>query len=94
MMLEEDSIADDTLDNLSIDHSISVLPGDVDVMADFGGFLEKRKKDKNMQRTTEMSQIDGLVTNLRSDLDKMMHTNRSKKQGGINRRFEKIERDE
>jgi len=63
-------------------------------MADFGGFLEKRKKDKNMQRTTEMSQIDGLVTNLRSDLDKMMHTNRSKKQGGINKRFEKIERDE
>jgi len=48
-------------------------------MADFGGFLEKRKKDKNMQRTTEMSQIDGLVTNLKSDLDKMMHTNRSKK---------------
>ena len=94
MMLEQDSIADDTLDNLSIDHSISVLPADVDVMADFGGFLEKRKKDKNMQRTTEMSQIDGLVTNLRSDLDKMMHTNRSKKQGGINKRFEKIERDE
>ena len=41
-------------------------------MADFGGFLEKRKKDRNMQRNTMMSQIDGLVNNLNSDIDKMM----------------------
>jgi hypothetical protein len=45
-------------------------------MADFGGFLEERKRNKNMARNTEMSQIDGLVTNLRSDIDQMMHTSR------------------
>ncbi len=38
-------------------------------MADFGGFLEERKRSKNMARNTEMSQIDGLVSNLRTDID-------------------------
>jgi len=38
----------------------------------FGGFLEKRKKDRNMQRSTEMSQVDHLVKTLQSDIDIMM----------------------
>ncbi len=51
-------------------------------MADFGGFLEERKRSKNMARNTEMSQIDGLVSNLRSDIDQMMITARKKKKQG------------
>ena len=66
--VEQDSIYDDA----SVDISLSVLPPGHDVMADFGGFLEKRKKDRNMQRNTMMSQIDGLVNNLNSDIDRMM----------------------
>ena len=44
-------------DDLSIDVSMTGghLPPGHDVMADFGGFLEKRKRDKNMQRNTMMS---------------------------------------
>lgn len=51
-------------------------------MADFGGFLEERKRSKNMARNTEMSQIDGLVSNLRTDIDQMMLTARKKKKQG------------
>ena len=43
-----------------------------DVMDAFGGFLDKRKKDRNMQRNTEMSQVDHLVKTLQSDIDLMM----------------------
>ena len=45
-------------------------------MASFGGFLEKRKKNKNMGRDSMMSEIDGLVSNLHTDIDKMMHSSR------------------
>lgn len=50
-----------------------------DVMADLHGFLEKRKKDKNMQRYTVESQVNGLVRNLRSDVDKIMLENEKRK---------------
>ena len=66
--MEQDSIYDDA----SVDISCSVLAPGQDIMADFGGFLDKRKKDRNMQRNTMMSQIDGLVNNLNSDIDRMM----------------------
>ena len=48
-----------------------MAPGQ-DIMADFGGFLNERKKARNMERNTMMSQIDGLVNNLNSSIDKMM----------------------
>ena len=58
----------------------TVLPVGHDVMADFQGFLVKRKKEKNMpQRNTMESQINGLVTNLRTDIDKMMLSNERRK---------------
>ena len=41
-------------------------------MADYGGFLERRKRERNMARNTEMSQLEGLVTNLRTDIDGLM----------------------
>ena len=41
-------------------------------MASFGGFLEKRKKDKQMGRNSMMSEIDGLVNNLNTDIKTMM----------------------
>lgn len=50
-----------------------------DVMADLHGFLEKRKRDRNMQRNTMESQISGLVSNLRTDIDKMMLENERRK---------------
>ena len=49
--MEQDSIYDDA----SVDISCSVLAPGQDIMADFGGFLDKRKKDRNMQRNTMMS---------------------------------------
>lgn len=55
------------------------MPPGHDVMADFGGFLEKRKRDKNMERNTMMSQIDGLVSNLHTDLDNMMDKKNAKR---------------
>ena len=55
------------------------LPPGHDVMADFGGFLEKRKKDKNMQRNTMMSQIDGMVSNLQEDMGTLMESARRRK---------------
>lgn len=60
------------LDDYSLDMSAMGLQPGEDVMADFGGFLEKRKKDKNMERNTMMSHIDGLVNNLDDDIAKMM----------------------
>ena len=45
-----------------------------DIMADFRGFLERRKLERNMERNTMESQINGLVNNLHTDLDKMMMT--------------------
>ena len=45
-------------------------------MASFGGFLEKRKKDKQMARNSMMSEIDGLVTNLHTDINKMMESSK------------------
>lgn len=50
-----------------------------DVMADLHGFLQKRKRDRNMQRNTIESQISGLVLNLRTDIDKMMLENERRK---------------
>ena len=47
-----------------------------DVMASFGGFLEKRKRDKHMARNSMMSEIDGLVTDLHSDINKMMESSK------------------
>ena len=48
-------------------------------MADFGGFLEKRKKDRNIQRDTMMSQVDKLVKTLHSDIDHMMESKKKNK---------------
>ena len=68
---------DTTMDDMSVDISqMAYTPGH-DVMADYGGFLEKRKKDRNLQRNSMMSQIDGLVNNLTSDIDKMMMSARA-----------------
>jgi len=55
--------------------------GNSDVMAAFGGFLDKRKRDKGMQRNTDMSQIDGMVNNLDSDIANMMMLSARKKRG-------------
>ena len=66
------SIEDESIYDESVDISCSVLAPGQDIMADFGGFLDMRKRDRNMQRNTMMSQIDGLVNNLNSDIDKMM----------------------
>ena len=33
-----------------------------------------RKRDRNMARNTEMSQLDNLVTNLRTDIDGIMES--------------------
>ena len=60
------------LDDMSIDASVLGLKPGEDVMADLGGFLEKRQKDRNMERSTMMSQIDGLVNNLDSDIAQML----------------------
>ena len=69
---KDDYDQDSIFDEVSIDASqIDLKPGE-DVMADFGGFLEKRKKDRGMARNTMMSQIDGLVSNLNSDITTMM----------------------
>lgn len=43
-----------------------------DVMADYTGFLEKRKQEKGMQRNTEMSQLDGMVSSLRNEVDQVI----------------------
>ena len=67
------------MDDLSVDMSAMAYTPNHDVMADYGGFLEKRKKDRNLQRNSMMSQIDGLVNNLHSDIDKMMMSARGKK---------------
>ena len=48
-------------------------------MADFRGFLERRKRERNMQRNTMESQINGLVNSLHTDLDKMMMANEKRK---------------
>ena len=48
-------------------------------MADFGGFLERRKKEKNLQRNTEMSAIDGLVNNLQGDMNKVLESARRRR---------------
>jgi hypothetical protein len=53
-------------------HNTSQMASGRDIMASFGGFLEKRKKDKHMARDSMMSEIDGLVSNLHTDIDKMM----------------------
>ena len=75
----KDNDFDSTVDDISVDLSqVGLNPGH-DVMADFGGFLEKRKRDKKMERNSMMSQIDGLVNNLHSDIDKMMMSARGKK---------------
>lgn len=70
---EQESLIDDS----SIDVSMMGLKPGEDVMADFGGFLEKRKKDRGMERNTMMSQIDGLVSNLDSDINQMLMTKES-----------------
>jgi len=41
-------------------------------MADFGGYLQTRQKERSIPRNTMMSQIDGLVSNLNTDVDKIM----------------------
>ena len=69
------------LDDMSVDISIQGGAANTsmrsnDVMASFGGFLEKRKKDKHMQRDSMMSEIDGLVTDLHSDINKMMESSK------------------
>ena len=67
------------INDLSVDVSLqetSQLTTGRDVMASFGGFLEKRKKDKQMARNSMMSEIDGLVTNLHTDINKMMETSK------------------
>ena len=69
------------LDDMSVDVSIQGGAANAsmrshDVMASFGGFLEKRKKDKHMQRDSMMSEIDGLVTDLHSDINKMMESSK------------------
>lgn len=59
------------IDDVSVDISLnntSQLTSGRDVMASFGGFLEKRKKDKRMARDSMMSEIDGLVSNLHTDI--------------------------
>lgn len=37
---------------------------DIDIMEDFGGYLDARKRENKMPRDTDMSQLDGLVSNL------------------------------
>ena len=71
--IEEESFMED----LSVDVSQMALQPGEDIMADFGGFLDNRKKEKNMARNTMMSQIDGLVTSLDSDLSKIMEAKES-----------------
>ena len=58
-------------------------------MADFDGFLERRKKERNMERSTEMSQIDGMVNNLNFDIDKMMKSRRE----GIRQKMAQAQQD-
>lgn len=58
---------------------VSQLHPGQDIMQDFGGFLDKRKKDKRMERNTMMSDIDGLVSNLNADLTSMMTTEQKEK---------------
>ena len=75
--MDGESIIDDNMSVLTksvrpTNLNNSVLPTGHDVMADLHGFLEKRKKDRNMQRNTMESQINGMVANLRTDIDKMM----------------------
>ena len=67
-----ESMMDDSVD-------VSYIKPGQDIMEDFGGFLEKRKKDKHMERNTMMSQIDGLVSNLNADLTSMMTTQQKEK---------------
>ena len=89
---EQESVFDD----LSVDISAMGLQPGEDVMADFGGFLEKRKKDKNMERNTMMSHIDGLVNNLDNDIAKMMtakETNRRQKEVLEKKRKQKLEQE-
>lgn len=45
-------------------------------MADYTGFLEKRKQEKGMERSTEMSQLDGMVSNLRNEVDQVIRSAR------------------
>ena len=59
-------------DNIEIDENLSIAAPSEDVMASYGGFLDMRKRDRNMARNTEMSQLDNLVTNLRTDIDGIM----------------------
>ena len=47
---------------------VSNLQPGHDLMASFDGFLNKRARDRDMQRDTMMSQIDGLVNNLNADI--------------------------
>ena len=68
---DQDSILDDIDMSLDIS-SLRVLEPGVDVMADFGGYLQTRQKERNIPRNTMMSQIDGLVSNLNTDVDKIM----------------------
>lgn len=61
----------DTSVEVSLQETSQITSGR-DVMASFGGFLEKRKKDKQMGRNSMMSEIDGLVNNLNTDIKTMM----------------------
>jgi len=76
---KDDYDQDSIFDDVSIDASVGGLNPGEDVMADFGGFLDKRKKDRGMARNTMMSQIDGLVSNLNSDIFTMMDAKSSRR---------------
>ena len=40
--------------NIEIDENLSIAaPSEQDIMASFGGFLDMRKRDRNMPRMTE-----------------------------------------
>ena len=70
----------ETIDAMSVD--VDAKRGnaaDGDVMADYDGFLEMRKKDRNMQRNTMMSQVDKLVKTLHSDIDRMLESEKRKR---------------
>ena len=56
-------------------------------MASYGGFLDMRKRDRNMARNTEMSQLDNLVTNLHTEMHGIIDSKDSK----IDRRYQVLQ---
>jgi len=47
-----------------------------DVMDDYTGFLERRKLERGMQRNTEISQLDGMISSLKHDVERVLDSAR------------------